>query len=38
MRGLEEGQGEGRTSRDIRGGVLGVGSMRGQRAGWRVLS
>lgn len=37
MRGLEEGQGEGRTSRDIRAGVVGVGSMRGQGLAVRGL-
>lgn len=37
MRGLKESQGEGRTSRDIRGGVVGVGSMRGQGLAVRGL-
>lgn len=37
MRGLEEGQDEGRTSRDVRGGVVVGGSMTGQGLAVRGL-
>ena len=33
MRGLEEGQDEGRTSRDVRGGVVGGGEHDGTGVG-----